>query len=246
MNLGGNTIVITGGTSGIGLGLTELFLKEGNRVIVCGRRKERLDRLAAENPGLATYVCDISDENQRTAFAAWVQKDHPETNILVNNAGVWHTRDIGSGLDFRAVQAELQTNIAAVVHLSDLFIPFLAGKPGAALLNISSGLAFVPLAHMPVYSATKAAVHSLTLSMRYLLKDQGIEVIEIIPPAVDTEFGNSLRGPGGRTFGGMPLGEFIDWVHRGLKNQAAEIPVGTAVNLREKGEVLFEVRNSPT
>ncbi len=244
MNLTGNTIAITGGTSGIGLGMAERFLALGNKVIICGRRSDRLVELVRKHPGLATKVCDVADERHRLDFYRWLTANHPDMNVLVNNAGVQFAGTVGSGLDFTRVRQEMETNAFAVIHLSDLLAPFIQGKPGATIINVSSGLGFAPVAHMSVYCATKAFVHSLTMSMRHSLKAKGIEVIEVIPPGVDSELGKERRADPDQTHGGMPVPEFIDGLFKGLERKDAEIAVGMAVGLREKGEEMFEAMNS--
>ncbi|HTX71912.1 MAG TPA: SDR family NAD(P)-dependent oxidoreductase [Rectinemataceae bacterium] len=243
MNLKGNTIVITGGTSGIGLGMAERFLSLGNKVIICGRRSDRLVELARRHPGLVTKVCDIADERHRLDLFRWIKANYPDMNVLVNNAGVQFAGTVGSGLDFTRVRQEVETNAFSVIHLSDLLAPELAGKPAAAIVNVSSGLAFVPIAAMSVYCATKAFVHSLTMSMRYSLKAKEIEVIEVIPPSVDTELGKERRTDPEQTHGGMPLPEFLEALFQGFARGDAEIAVGMAVGLREKGEAMFDSMN---
>jgi uncharacterized oxidoreductase len=243
MNLTGNTIVITGGTSGIGLGMAERFLALGNKVIICGRRSDRLVELSRKHPGLVTKVCDVADERHRLDFFRWLTANHSDMNVLVNNAGVQFAGAVGSGLDFTRVRQEIETNAFAVIHLSDLLAPRIQGKPGATIINVSSGLGFAPVAAMSVYCATKAFIHSLTMSMRHTLKVGGIEVIEIIPPSVDTELGKERRPDPDQTHGGMPLKEFLDELFQGLEKKQAEIAVGMAVGLREKGEALFEAMN---
>jgi uncharacterized oxidoreductase len=244
MKLSGNTIVITGGTSGIGRGLAERFLELGNKVVICGRRADRLEALAAAHPGLAARVCDVTDTMQREDFAAWVFENHPETNVLVNNAGVQLVGNFGKGLDVKRLHAEVETNFVAVAHFSALFAERLAARENAAILNISSGLAFAPMAFMPVYCATKAAVHTFTLSLRHQLKAKGIDVVEIIPPSVDTELGGDRRSDPSQSHGGLPVAEFVDCVIAGLRKGEAEIAVGDALNLRKRGESLFEAMNS--
>jgi uncharacterized oxidoreductase len=243
MNLTGNTIVITGGTSGIGLGMAERFLGLGNKVIICGRRSDRLVELARKHPGLITKVCDVADERHRLDFFRWLTANHSAMNVLINNAGVQFAGTVGSGLDFTRVRQEIDTNVFAVIHLSDLLAPVIQGKPGAAIINVSSGLGFVPVAQMSVYCATKAFIHSLTMSMRLTLKAKGIEVIEIIPPGVDTELGKERRSDPDQTHGGMPIPEFLDGLFQGLERKDAEIAVGMAVGLRQKGEAMFEGMN---
>jgi uncharacterized oxidoreductase len=243
MNLTGNTIVITGGTSGIGLGMAERFLGLGNKVIICGRRSDRLVELARKHPGLITKVCDVADERHRLDFFRWLTANHSTMNVLINNAGVQFAGTVGSGLDFTRVRQEIDTNAFAVIHLSDLLAPVIQGKPGATIINVSSGLGFVPIAQMTVYCATKAFIHSLTMSMRQTLKAKGIEVIEIIPPGVDTELGKERRSDPDQTHGGMPIPEFLDGLFQGLERKDAEIAIGMAVGLRQKGEAMFEGMN---
>ena len=247
MKLAGNTIVITGGSSGIGAELAVRLAAAGNRVIISGRRADRLAEVAARAPGILTRVCDVADEGQRADFVAWLAKEHPETNVFVNNAGVQMSGNFMTGLDTAKMRAEIDTNVVALFHLSDLASRLVAGKPGAAIVNVSSGLAFTPLAFLPVYCATKAAVHSFTMSLRHQLKAKGVEVVEIIPPAVDTELGHDRRSGApdpAASHGGMPLREFIDAVLKGLEAGLPEVAVGGAIDLRAKGEMVFEGMNS--
>ncbi|MCX7030841.1 MAG: SDR family NAD(P)-dependent oxidoreductase [Spirochaetes bacterium] len=244
MKLTGNTIVVTGGTSGIGMGLVEKLLGLGDRVITCGRREDRLASLSAKFPSLVVKACDLADEAQRKAFVEWVAARHPAVNVLVNNAGIQLTADLTRAVDVQKVRAELETNVVAPLHLASLFAPLLAGKKGAAIVNISSGLAFCPLAFMPVYCASKAAMHSLTLSMRRQLRDLGIAVYEIAPPSVDTELGRERRPAGqAASHGGMPIGEFVDAVLKALEAGVLETAIGQAEGLRTKRESLFESMN---
>lgn len=243
MNLSGNTILITGATSGIGLAFAERFLS-GNKVIICGRREDRLQALKQKYPALETKVCDISDAVQREELAKWVIAHFPDTNVLMNNAGVQLLADLTKPVDLKRIYQEVDVNFIAPVHLSSLFTQHLAAKQNAAIINISSGLAFVPLAFMPVYCATKAAIHSLTLSLRYQLRKTAVKVFEIAPPAVDTELGSDRREDKTQTHGGMPVNEFMDAAIQALENDVYEAPVGTSVASREKREALFEVMNS--
>lgn len=244
MQTTGNTIVITGGTSGIGLAFAQKFMELGNKVIICGRRKERLDRISAEHQGIETFVCDVANAGDRERFVADVLRQFPETNVLINNAGVQLLADMTKPVDLSRVNLEVETNFIAPLHLASLFVPHFSGKQsGAAIVNISSGLAFVPLAFMPVYCATKAAIHSLTLSLRYQLRHTAIRVFEIAPPAVDTELGSDRRADKTQSHGGMPVDEFIKAALEALANDTLEAPVGTAINSREKREALLEVMN---
>ena len=248
MKLEGNTIAITGGGSGIGAELALRLAQAGNTVIIAGRRADRLAEVAARAPGILTRVCDVADERQRVEFVEWLAKEHPATKVFVNNAGVQMSGNFMSGLDMAKMRTEIETNVIALFHLCDLSSRLVAGKPGAAILNVSSGLAFAPLAFLPVYCATKAAVHSFTMSLRHQLRAKGVEVVEIIPPAVDTELGHDRRAasPAAEAagHGGMPVQEFIDEVMKGLEAGLPEIAVGGAVDLRAKGEKAFEGMNS--
>lgn len=243
MKIKGNTILITGGTAGIGLGFAEEFFKEGNTVIITGRRAERLEAIAAKYPGIITKVSDIADDAQRVELAEWVQENYPETNILMNNAGVQYVIDVKTPVDLAKVRSEMETNFTAPLHLSSLFVSCLQGKKDAAIINITSGLAFVPIAMMPVYSASKAAMHSLCLSQRYQLKDTGIAVFEIAPPPVDTELGHDRREDKTKSHGGIPVSEFIAGSMEAIKNDVYEAAIGNAIGLREKREAIFETLN---
>ncbi len=242
MNIRNNTIVITGGTSGIGLGLAERFLALGNRVIVCGRREDRLAALRARLPGLVALRYDMADEAQRLDFARRVAEDYPAVNVLVNNAGIQLATDLRKPLDMERIRGELEINLVAPLQLSSLFAPFLSGKPGAAVVNVSSGLAFAPIAAMGVYCASKAAVHSLSLSMRRQFRDLGIEVYEIAPPSVDSELGWQHRPQGG-SHGGLSVAAFVDAVMAALEAGTVEVAVEQAAGLREGREALFDRMN---
>ncbi len=244
MKLSGNTILITGGTSGIGLALAKEFTALGNKVIVCGRRVDRLEQMKLEIPGLVAYRCDVSVAAERRALLEWLQSEHPDANVLVNNAGVQLTADLHHEIDLDRLETEMNTNFTAPVHLSSLFAAFLKGKEGAAIVNISSGLAFVPIAFMPIYCASKAAIHSFTLSLRYQLRNSGIQVFEIAPPAVDTELGHDRRTDKNQSHGGIPVGEFVQGAMEALENDVLEATVGMATSLRQNREGAFEMLNS--
>ena len=243
MKLTGNTIVITGGTSGIGRELVQRFLALGNKVVTCGRRKDRLDELKAASPDVAVFVCDVTVESQRKDFAAWVAKEHPAANVLVNNAGVQLVMDFTRPVDLARVRTEVETNFIAPVHFTSLFVPLLAKKEGAAIVNISSGLAFSPLAFMPVYCATKAAIHSLSLSLRRQVRDLGIMVYEIAPPGVDSELGSERWQKGQTSHGGLPVPEFVAGMLAALEAGLPESAIGQAEGMRAKREALFDAMN---
>jgi uncharacterized oxidoreductase len=238
--------LITGGTSGIGLAFAEQFLQAGSRVIICGRRQDRLQQIKGKYPGIGTLCCDVSDAESRRSLYREVVRGHPETNVLLNNAGVQLVADLTREVDLSRIHDEIETNLVAPIHLASLFSPHLAGKENATIINISSGLAFVPIAFMPVYCATKAAIHSITLSLRHQLREKSVKVIEIIPPSVDTELGHERRADKSLTHGGMPVSEFIRGAMEALDQDLEEAPIGQAVGLRGKGEELFDRLNSHT
>jgi len=243
MQTTGNTILITGGTSGIGLAFAEEFQRLGNTVIICGRRQNRLTEIEQKHPGILTRICDVADSNDREELANWVITNHPGVNILINNAGVQLLTDLTKPVDLTRVNSEVATNFIAPVHLSSLFAKHLATKKEAAIINISSGLAFVPLAFMPVYCATKAAIHSLTLSLRYQLKSTSVKVFEIAPPAVDTELGSDRREDKTQSHGGLPVKDFLEEAMEAIKNDTFEAPIAGAKNSREKREAMFPIMN---
>jgi uncharacterized oxidoreductase len=243
MKTTGNTILITGGTSGIGRGFAEEFFKLGNTVIICGRREERLQEITEEYPGIITTMCDVNVVEEREALFQWAVESYPDLNILINNAGIQLPADMTKEVDIKKVNSEVETNLIAPIHLSSLFAQHLAEKDEAAIINISSGLAFVPIAFMPVYCATKAAIHSITMSLRHQLKDTSVKVFEIIPPSVDSELGHERRKDKNQTHGGMPVKEFINEAIEAIENDNFEAPVSEAKNFREKGESLFDSMN---
>ncbi|MBR2809199.1 MAG: SDR family NAD(P)-dependent oxidoreductase [Erysipelotrichaceae bacterium] len=186
-----DTILITGATSGIGLALAKRYLADGNKVIIVGRNEEKLQNTVKDNPGLIPLLCDVSIEENRIKLFEIVSRDYPEVNILINNAGI-QQRSLLCDLDWQDWKKELDTNLDAPIHLCNLFVPFLKGKDNATIINVTSGLAFRPMNNMPVYCATKAGLHSFTYILREQLRDMNISVLEIIPPAVNTNLG----GPG--------------------------------------------------
>jgi uncharacterized oxidoreductase len=243
MQTTGNTILITGGTSGIGLAFAEEFLRLGNKVIICGRRENRLIEIKEKHPEIITRVCDVADTVDRESLATFVLNNHPEVNVLINNAGVQLLTDLTKPVDLTRVRQEVETNFIAPVHLGSLFAQHLATKNDAAIINISSGLAFVPIAFMPVYCATKAAIHSLNLSLRHQLRNTPVKVFEIAPPAVDTELGSDRREDKSQSHGGLPISDFLSEAMEAIKSDLLEAPIAWAKNSREKREALFPVMN---
>lgn len=237
MNLSGNTILVTGGASGIGLALVKRFLERGNEVIICGRRGDWLERVKNELPRVQTHVVDVSDPKSREELASWTIDNYPAVNMLVNNAGIQRRVDLTTAEDWETTRSEIEINLDAPIHLTQLFYQHFAGKKAAAIFNVTSGLSFMPLANVPVYCATKAALHSFTLSLRWQLKETHVKVIEIIPPAVDTD----LQAPGLHTFG-VNVDEFVDHVFDELEQGSIEIAYGTArVASQASRETLDEI-----
>lgn len=194
MNLSSNVVLITGGSSAIGLAFAERFLRAGSEVVICGRREEKLGSAQEKYPQLRTRVCNVADEDERIALFEWATHEFPKLNVLVNNAGIQRRIDLAHTEPWHRTRQEMSINLEAPIQFSRLFIPHLLKQttPPSAIINVTSGLAFAPLANVPVYCATKAALRSFTLSLRHQLAATGMKVIEIIPPAVDTDLG----GPG--------------------------------------------------
>ncbi|HKN22269.1 MAG TPA: SDR family oxidoreductase [Terracidiphilus sp.] len=215
MNLTGNTILITGGGSGIGRGLAESLHALGNHVIIAGRRQHALDETTAANPGMKSLPLNIENPEAIREFAAKAMVEFPSLNVLINNAGIMRAEKLlAQQPNLADAEATVATNLLGPIRLTAALLPHLLKQPRAAILNISSGLAFLPLALTPTYCATKAGVHSYTLSLRYQLRSTGIEVLELIPPYVQTHLMNGAEDPRA-----MPLNQFIAEVMEILKQQ---------------------------
>jgi uncharacterized oxidoreductase len=203
----GNTIVVTGGGSGIGRALAHRWHDAGNSVIITGRRRDMLDEAMSGRARMAAYVLDVTAAEEVATFVRQVLLDHPSINILVNNAGVYSAETITAHRDLGDAERMIDTNIIGPIRMMNAFIDHLSSQPDAVIINISSGLAFVPLPAAPTYSATKAALHAYTAAIRPLLKDK-VEIIEIVPPQVQTEL-----TPGQSTDpNAIPLDAFADEV----------------------------------
>lgn len=228
MKLEGNSILITGGSSGIGFGFAEYFSKH-NKVIICGKDKKKLDSAKKKIPSLITYACDLSKKEECEGLYNWINKNHKDVNILINNAGIQREIDIKKGVVAISVDEEIDVNLKSPIYLSLYFTPMLSAKPNSAIINISSGLAFIPLAAVPIYCATKAAIHSFTVSLRRQLKTTSIKVIEVIPPIVhDT----NLKGkPIERNERSISTVELINEVITALREDKEEIPAGLSRNM---------------
>ncbi|MBE8726130.1 SDR family oxidoreductase [Flavobacterium hungaricum] len=220
MNLANNKILITGGASGIGLGLTERFIQENNTVIICGRRESVLNEVKAKFPTVITKVCDLSLEEERIELYKWISENHSDLNVLINNAGIQKWVSVTDSDFYESMKSELSTNIEAPLHLTSLFINLPSLK---TVMNVTSGLAFSPFAKIPVYSATKAFFRSFTISLRHLLKAKSIEVIEIIPPALNTDLGGI-----GLHDAHPSVSSFIESIFEQLKEGKQELTFGTS------------------
>jgi uncharacterized oxidoreductase len=218
MNISNNKILITGGGSGIGLGLAERFIKENNTVIVCGRKASVLRELSDRFPAIITKVCDLSGNEGRIDLYNWISQNHPDVNVLINNAGIQQWMSVSDANFFHKAKEEMAINIEAPLHLASLFMHM---KSMRTIVNVTSGLSFVPLAKVPVYSATKAFMHSFTLSLREILKPNQIEVIEMIPPMLNTDLGGK-----GIHDDAPPVSDFIHAVFEQLKEGKTELSFG--------------------
>ena len=232
MKLTNNTILITGGGSGIGRGLAEAFHALGNKVIIAGRRQQNLDDVTEANPGMASVTLNIDDPDAIRAFAAEVTELHPTLNVLINNAGITHREDLTASPENTAkAEAIITTNLLGPIRLTTALLPHLRKQSSATIINVTSGLAFVPFPSAPTYSATKAALHSYTESLRFQFKDTPVEFLEIIPPYVQTELGGPAQAVDPRA---MPLKDFIAETMAIFKNhpEARENCVERAKGLR--------------
>lgn len=220
MQITGNTILITGGGSGIGRGLAESFHKNGNQVIVAGRRQQMLDEVTSANPGIKSLLLDLKDRDSIRSFSQQVVRDYPGLNVLLNNAGIAKVEDLKSPPDYlEDAEAIVTTNLLALIRLTAALLPLLQKQSHSAILTVSSGLAFVPSAAFPTYNATKAAIHSYSVSLRHQLKGTTTEVIEIIPPYVQTQLSGEHQMTDPLA---MPLDEFITEVMDILANPTVE------------------------
>jgi len=249
MDISGNTVLITGGATGIGYAFAEYFLKTGNKIIICGRREERLLEAKKKHPEFQIKVCDVAKEEDRNSLAEWATSNFDTLNILVNNAGVQRDVDFTKGVsEFLSGENEIRINLEATIVLSGLFIPHLIGKKEASIINISSGLGFIPVARMPVYSASKAGVHAFSMAIRQQLLKSGIKVFEVVPPAIESELNPEGRAKSGNFKIDLMPGEFVDAVMEGIKNNIFEIGYGMTAGLikasREDLDKSFHQMNS--
>jgi uncharacterized oxidoreductase len=218
MKLAGNKILITGGATGIGLGLTERFIQEINSVIICGRRESALKEASDKFPSVITKTCDLSLESERIGLYNWIAENHSDLNVLINNAGIQNWMSVSDSNFYQRANEEITTNVIAPIHLTNLFMNL---KSLNTIINVSSGLAFVPFSKIPVYCATKAFLRSFTLSLRHSLKSTNIEVIEMIPPALNTDLGGK-----GIHDAHPPVSEFVESVFKQMKEGKTELTFG--------------------
>lgn len=216
MNQAGNTILITGGGSGIGRGLAEAFHRNGNQVIIAGRRRSVLEDTARANPGMRFLTVDVEDPNDTQRFAAEVKAEFPTLNVLINNAGIMKSENLKSGIEDLAIAEQTVTiNLLGTMRTTAALMPLLLAQPKATIITVSSGLAFVPIHPNASYCATKAAIHSWTQSLRYQLRDNPVEVLEIVPPYVQTELTGRFQAEDPNA---MPLVEYISETMTLLRN----------------------------
>lgn len=221
MKTTGNCILITGGGTGIGRGLAEAFQARGNQVIIASRRQEALDDTTRANPGMVSYAVDLQDAQATRSFAARVVQDHPDLNVLINNSGIMRPENLlAQDTNLADMEAIVATNLLGPLRLTAALLPHLQARPRATLMNVSSGLAFVPMATTPTYCATKAALHSYTQSLRYQLKATRVEVLELVPPYVATDLMNGASDPRA-----MPLAAFIAEVMTILETQPEQVEI---------------------
>ncbi len=243
MRMTNNTILITGGGSGIGRGLAEAFHKLGNQVVIAGRDQKKLDEVTTANPGMRSLTVDMANTDSVLSFAAKITSEFPSLDVAILNAGIKRSEDILNQKEpLSDVDATIATNLTGPIHLIADLLPTLRKQPQAAIMTVSSGLAFVPVAIWPTYCATKAAIHSYTQSLRYQLKDTSIQVIELIPPYVQTNLGGPRQANDPQA---MPPDDYIAEVMDILKNQpdATEITVKSVYPLRfaaDNGQAKYE------
>lgn len=230
-----NTILITGGGSGLGRGLAEAFHKLGNTVVIAGRRRDVLEAVTAANPGMQYEVVDVQQTAGLKGFADGLVAKYPELNVLINMAGIMKPENLNEVADPSVVDDTIAINLTAPMHLTAALLPHLKQQARATVMTVTSGLAFMPLAMTPTYCATKAALHSWTLSLRYQLKGTSVEVLELAPPYVQTELMGAHQASDPRA---MPLDAFIAEVMEILTNQpeSVEILVKNVYPLRFAGD----------
>jgi uncharacterized oxidoreductase len=251
MELDGRAVLITGGATGIGFALAERFVSAGSEVMVCGRRVSRLRMAKRKLPALHIKRCDVSLESERRNLVRWSFARFPKLGILVNNAGIQRQMDFTSPSVSKLPSNkddEVGVNLTAYIRLCALFAPKFIRKDQAGIVNVSSGLGFVPIASMPVYCATKAAIHSFTTSLRHQLRNTSVRVFEAVPPTTDTELDAGFAGEEEQEHRGISPEKVAEEIIEGLKAGKEEILVGEAQGLYQAAlkdpEGIFEKLNS--
>ena len=230
MELTGHKILITGGSAGIGLALAEKFSELSNEIIITGRSQAKLDAAKKAHPEWWTIQCDAADPKAIAELAATIERDHPTTDVLVNNAGVFQFRNLTTpSKDLAGLTKEIDINLSGPIRTISALIGVITKNKGT-IINVSSGLAYVPIQCAPIYCATKAAIHSYTISLRYQLQSAGVEVVELMPPAVKTEMTSELPEDG--DFKLITTQELIDATMKGLRAGKTEIRPGQANQLQ--------------
>ena len=236
MKLTGRTILITGGTSGIGRAIAAELLAKGNTVVVTGRTEDRLAAVRAALPGVATFACDQSNPGAIRRLSAEITAAFPGLDMLVNNAGIGLKRNLNDAtVALEELEAEIRTNLSGPIQMVAQFLPHLKGRPGAMIVNVTSGLAYVPLPLKPIYCATKAAMHSYTQSLRIQVRRAGVKVVELAPPAVRTAFNNGQEDMNAGPL--MDVETFARAAVRGLEREQDEITPGLSRALRLMGRL---------
>ena len=232
MKLSGNKILITGGGTGIGYAMAERFIEEGNTVIICGRRESALAEAEEKLPSIITRQCDLANEEDRMSLFEWISQEHTDLNVLINNAGIQNWMALTDEDFFRRAKEEITTNIEAPIHITLLFLKLASLD---TIINVTSGLSFVPLTKTPVYSATKAFFHSFTQSLQFLLRSRNIEVIEIIPPALNTDLGGK-----GLHDWASPVSGFIESIFEQLKEAKSQLTYEYTEAMSQAGQEVFK------
>jgi len=240
MKLNGNTILITGGTSGIGYEMTKQLLEKGNTVIVTGRNQDKLDRIQNQLPKVHTIQSDVSQTKDIQALYNQVTKDFPKLNILINNAGIMKNMNFHSTDSLETLTQEIDTNLKGPIRMAKVFLPHLKKQSNASIVNVTSGLAFVPLPTAPVYCSTKAALHSFTQSLRVQLKNTSIKVFEVAPPATQTELLGDMDPEDMKGVSIMKVDEMVKASLAGIEQDKFEIRPGQSNQLKFMSRVAPE------
>lgn len=241
MLLSNKNVLITGGGTGIGFAIAEALSKKNNKILICGRREDKLKKAKAAIPSLEYYVGDLRRKDGIKKFFKWTIKNYPEVSILINNAGIQRMLNLKESVS--DLTEEIEINLISPILLTSYLVEHFKSKQEAVIVNVTSGLGFSPLAVVPLYCASKAALHSYTMSLRHQLKDTSVKVFELIPPIVDTELDKGSREKRGIVDRGIRASTVAEELIRGVEANESEIIVGMAKGLREAGDKAFERMN---